>query len=364
MIKVPPILAVLVLRQSRNLQRSHWAVALLCTATALPGMLHGQASLPPWISVTPGLEHPAAWAMDDKPLQFGLQSDTRWNGNAEPLNGLWFGAGWQPAAKGGYNRKGSDPVSFGVAFKEDPLSTGWMERALAISASASAFVNPRLKAHAGLSIGLSNWRLTPSSWSWNAQYGPGGFDPQSPSGEEWTDDANGGSRLDVAVSVGFSPARAARQKSQPAFRGALTLHHLSQGTAPHLSPIPLDSVRWRPSWWLEGQGEMGWENLQWRAWHRGTLQGSSHLLELGLTMGRSFGTSARFTKTRLSHHVETGVLWRSDGVLRLILGWERHGLRLNTGPAWSVGPTWRPAAGWSVGLSWTPDFEGALALHR
>ena len=200
------------------------------------------------------------------------------------------------------------PVSFGVAFKEgsafhrvDGTRIGHLRFGIGFrkpeTQSPCRIVNWPVKLAAdALTLGAGTHNMDPA-----------GLTPQSPSGEEWADDANGGSRLDVAVSVGFSPARAARQKSQPAFRGALTLHHLSQGTAPHLSPIPLDSVRWRPSWWLEGQGEMGWENLQWRAWHRGTLQGSSHLLELGLTMGRSFGTSARFTKTRLSHHVETGV---------------------------------------------------------
>jgi len=348
---------------ARRHTRLGWsAVALFC-ATAVPCTVFGQASLPPWISATPGLEHPAAWAMGDRPIQIGLQQDARWNGEGEPLTGLWFGAGWQPAAKGGYNRRGPDPLSFGIGYKEDPLSTGWRERSVAISASASTPINRDWKAHAGLSIGASTWRLDPAAWSWNAQYGPGGFDPQAPNGEEQATAANGGSRLDVAISVGFSPSRTP-PKGTPSFHGAVTLHHLSSGKAPHLSPVPLDSIRWRPTWWFEGQGDLGSDKFEWRAWNRGTLQAQSHLLELGLAIGRPFGTTARFTKSQLSHHLETGVLWRSDGVLRLLVGWERNGLQLNTGPAWSLGPLWRPAAGWSASLSWSPDLQNALALQR
>lgn len=346
--------------------RSIWATTAVCLscAASLPSAVFGQAALPPWISSMPGLEHPAAWAMGEHPLQMGLQQDSRWNGDGQPLMGLWAGAGWQPEAKGGYNRRGPDPLSFGISFKEDPLSTGWRERSLSISAAASASINRDWKAHAGLSVGASAWRLDPASWSWNAQYGPGGFDPQAPTGEEQVDGANGGSRLDVAISLGVSPTRAARRNGKAVFQGAATLHHLSSGKAPHLSPAAGDSIRWRPAWWLEGQGSLDWEKFEWRAWHRGTVQAQSHLLEWGMAVGRPFGTTARFTKTQLSHHIETGLLWRSDGLLRLILGWERNGLRLNTGPAWTVGRLWRPAAGWSLGLTWSPDMQSTVSLQR
>jgi hypothetical protein len=348
----------------RDYARSPRLKMALCALVSLPCSVWGQSSLPPWISPTPGMEHPAAWSMGERPIHIGIQQDTRWNGSGDPLTGLWFGAGWQPQAKGGYNRKSSDPISFGVSLKEDPLSTGWRERSLSVSASASTPISQDWKAHAGLSIGASTWRLDPSSWSWDAQYGPGGYDPLASNGEAIVNEANGGARIDMAISVGISPARIPQRNGGLGLKGALTLHHLSHGKAPHLSPVPQDTVRWRPSWWLEGQGNMGWEKLEWRVWNRGTLQAHSHLLELGMAIGRPFGTTARFTKTRISHHIETGALWRSDGVLRLILGWERNGLSLSTGPAWSVGSMWRPAAGWSVGLSWSPDMQGTVALQR
>jgi len=343
--------------------RAYLHIAGLAAWALLPLAADAQGAAAPWISALPGVEHPAIWTMSDRPVTMGVQTQSRWNGNGPPLQATWLAAGWQPSSGKAGRYRNSMPSGFGLTASDDMAAGGWRRRHAALAFSTASALNRDWKASAGLSLGVDQWLLDPANWAWNAQYGAGGYNPAAPSGEQ-NASTTSGTRILAAAGIGLTRIQRSAGNTGSNTRAALTLHHIAQGPMPHLSPEQPDTTRWKYTWWLETGGALDWGDLSWRAWHRGALQGAGKLLEGGVVLGRAFGSTARFTKTQLSHHLETGLLWRSDGVLRMVIGWRRDGLALTTGPGWSIGTLWRPPPGWCLALTWAPDMEGRFALSR
>lgn len=329
----------------------------------MTGNLAGQESVPPWITAAPGLAHPAAWDMTSRPLTLAVQQQPRWNGMDPTLHGSWLGAGWRPGPTGMGGRRAGGSWGFGLVVQDDPQVTGWRGQTIEAAAATSTRINRDWRATAGWALGLSRWMLDPTSWSWDAQYGPSGYDPTLSSGEQGLA-AAGGTRAEAALSLGLAPADPRPGTADRGPRGALTLRHTLGGRMPHLATDAADTVAWRWSWWAEHGGTFARQRLEWKGWHRGSLQGPGHLLEIGFTLGRNFGTSSRFTRHSMSHQLATGLLLRSDGLLRLAVAWERDGITLTTGPGWTWGTLWRPPPGWTVSLTWAPDPDGSVSLVR
>lgn len=325
-----------------------------------------QETVPPWITAAPGLEHPAAWGMEPRPWTFAVQRQTRWNGSDPQAAGSWLGAGWCPGSGSAVSRGNAGDWGFGLVVQDDPLATGWRGQTVEASAATSTLIDRQWRATAAWSLGATRWTLDPATWSWDAQYGPAGFDPSLPTGEA-ASMATGSTRVEAALSMGLASAAPSAAHSRAAgqgTRGALTVRHAFKGRMPHLDPERADTLGWRWSWWMEQGGRLPGGRTDWKGWHRGSLQAGHHLLEVGMTIGRAFGTTARYTKMSMSHHLSTGLILRSDGLVRLAFRWERDGVHLMTGPGWTWGPLWRPPPGWTVSIGWTPDPGGGVSIVR
>ena len=164
--------------------RSIWATTAVCLscAASLPSAVFGQAALPP-------LDIVYAWTGTSCCVGHGRTPPCKWACNktqggtatASPSWACGRGAGWQPEAKGGYNRRGPDPLSFGISFKEDPLSTGWRETFTVDFGSGFGLHQPGLESPRGICPSAHQLGASiPPAWSWNAQYGPGRIRPASP----------------------------------------------------------------------------------------------------------------------------------------------------------------------------------------
>jgi len=339
-------------------------VAMLLGTFLAP--LTAQETQSPWICALPGLDHPAAWSLEDTPVSIGMQRAPRWNEDLRTLESVWLGVGWQPFAtpsRAGARNKGGQ-TAIGLVLKQDPLASGWSQSSMDLSASTTTRLSRLWIGAAGLAIGASHWRLDPSNWSWNAQYGAQGYDPSSPTGEVSTGESAGGWKWNSALSLALRSTPTQRTGALPELQAAATLRHIVPGNSPQLSPVHADTVKWLGHWWIQAHGDWKQKKVSWRAWHRGGWQGHSALAEWGGTLGRTLGQSSRFTNSRTAHVLECGMLIRTEGTLRAVLGWSRGGMHCWVGPGWTVGTLWRPPPGWSIAFSWRPEYNKGLSLQR
>ena len=342
-----------------------WCGAFLAGAHLTP--VSGQETPAPSIYALPGLEHPAAWSLENHSVALGMQRAPRWNEEMQPLESLWLGMGWQPfgdRAQTGIRNQGQ-PLAFGLVLKQDPLASGWNQTSVDLSASTSTRLSRNWIGAAGLALGASHWRLDPSSWSWNAQYGAQGYDPTTPTGEATNGTGlSSGWKWNSALSLAAQSTRTPKSGSMPQIKAAVTLRHVLPAGSPHLSPVHGDTVQWLGHWWAEANGKWGPGQMTWRAWHRGGWQGQSAFGEWGGSVGRTLGQSSRFTNSRTAHVVECGMLIQTTGTLRAVFGWSRGGMQCWLGPGWTWGTLWRPPPGWTLALSWRPEFNSGLSLQR
>jgi len=340
-------------------------LALLVGAHLTP--VTGQETPSPFVYSLPGLEHPAAWSLENRSVSLGMQRAPRWNEEMRPLESVWLGMGWQPFGHRNHTgtRNQGQQTAFGLVLKQDPLTSGWNQTCVDLSASTSTRLSQSWMGSAGLALGVSHWRLDPNNWSWNAQYGAQGYDPTAPTGE-----ANSGTGLtsgwkwNSALSLAAQSTRAPKSGSMPQIKAAVTLRHVLPGRSPQLSPVHGDTVQWLGHWWTEAIGKWGPGQMTWRAWHRGGWQGHSAFGEWGGTVGRTLGQSSRFTHSRTAHVIECGMLFQTTGTLRAVFGWSRRELQCWMGPGWTWGTLWRPPPGWTLALSWRPEFHSGVSLHR
>ena len=343
-----------------TLQQSHilWLASLLVGGLTLGGV-RAQEALTPWIGGMPGTEHPAAWALQQDPWAFGLQHATRWAGAADPIADQWFSAGWNPTPDGtGWTGAGLGDWAFGTAHSTVQAGNGWRESRHALHAAVRVPLDQGWTGSAGLGIGARTWVLDGRSWSWDAQYGPGGYNPTAPSGEPDGLVAGAGIAPELALSI----AAGRRPRQGPALQGAISLHHVLPVAAPTFQPMAGDTASRTVSAWLEVQDDLGVKRMLWTAWWRGAIQGPSQLIELGSTIGWTFGNASRHTRNTLGHRLAVGALWRTDGRFRIPFSWEHGELRVWTGPAFGIGHPSPAAGGWALGAVWAPDFAGSTPI--
>ena len=323
--------------------------------------VQAQEVLSPWPGMVPGQEHPAAWALQEGTWAFGLQHAARWSGSAEPWEDQWFCAGWNPARREtAWSGSGLADWAFGTAHTSVAVGDGWRTSRHALHAATRVQLDRHWTGSAGIGIGARTWLLDGRTWSWDAQYGPAGYDPTAPSGEP--DGIVGGAGVQPELSLGVGAEYRPGSVSAFRLRGAATLHHILATASPGFLPTAGDTVKRSASWWFECSDDLGGRRLEWRTWHRGAIQGPSHLVEFGSTIGRSFGTASRHTRNQLDHHLSIGVIWRSDGQFRLPLRWKHAELEAWVGPGVDIGHASPAAQGWAVGLGWTPDFSEATPI--
>ena len=301
-----------------------------------PVALRAQEALPPWIGGMPGTEHPAAWALQDDTWSFGLQHATRWAAGEETLADQWFGAGWNPTGnRTGWSGSGLDRWAFGTAHSAVQAGSGWRESRHALHAALQVPLDNGWTGSAGFGLGARAWILDGRTWSWDAQYGPGGYDPTASTGEP--DGLVGGAGVEPEVSLGVAAQRSPRGGQGPLLRGAAGLHHVLSVPAPTFQPMAGDTVRRTMSGWFEVEDDLGVKRLTWTAWVRGAVQGPSHFIEIGSSAGWTFGNASRHTRNTLGHRLDIGMLWRSDGRVRIPFSWTHAELRVWTGPGLDVG---------------------------
>jgi len=322
---------------------------------------HSQEALPPWIGGLPGVEHPAAWGLQEGTWAFGLQHATRWTGGQDPFVDQWFGAGWNPTRKRtGWTGSGLGNWAFGTAHSAVQVGNGWKESRHALHAAVQVPLDNGWKGSAGCGIGARSWVLDGREWSWNAQYGPGGYDPTTPNGEpNGTVDATG---LTPEVALGVAAEKQPRAGRGPVMRGAVSLHHILSVPSPGFQPAAGDTVKRTVSGWFAVEDDLGTQRLQWKAWWRGAIQGPSHLIEIGSSIGWTFGTESRHTRNSLGHHLAIGAIWRSDGRFRVPFSWEHGELRVWTGPGLDIGHLSPASNGWALGAVWSPDFTASTPI--
>ena len=333
------------------------SVALLSTGSL---RMAAQESMAPWTGGLPGIEHPAAWALVETPLACGVQHANRWTGGSGAMNDQWLGIGWTPQPKGGGWGNNISNWSFGLSNRIQAAGQGWNEMRHALHAAIKVPLAQDWKGSAGIGIGVRGWVLDGRQWSWDQQYGSGGYNPAAPTGEP--DGLVAGAGLSPEVAVGFAWQHQQRSGQGPRFQGAVSLHHVLPITSAHFMTTHADTVRRTLSGWVETLGQLGNGALDGRAWLRGAWQGQSHLIEVGTGIGKSWGTTSRYTRNTLGHHFELGIIWRTDGVLRAPLTWQHGELTTWLAPGLQVGHPSPAAQGWAVGMTWNPDFTGATPM--
>ena len=250
-----------------------------------PATMAGQEAVAPWASGMPGLEHPAAWGLGTGRVAAGVQHAERWTQGREAFHTQWVGAGWR-MGNGRQAQRGARWTWAGAPCSTARLQGG--RKAATSSKGPSGFPGQRLEWRSGLGVGVAHWTLDGRDWSWDAQYGPGGYNPGAPTGEP--EGLTSGGSWNPEVTAGVAAERPARRgNAAPALKAAVTLHHALRPIQPHFLPIAADTTSRRLSWWMEGEGELGLETLTWRAWHRGSLQGAAAWTEIGGSIGRTLG---------------------------------------------------------------------------
>ena len=345
-----------------NGMRLHIARLTCLMAAGLPlNHLQGQQALAPWVGGMPGLEHPAAWALQDAPFSFGLQHATRRTGTEDPFTDQWFCVGWAPSRQGtGWNASPLDNWALGTAHGSVQAGHGWRESRHSIHSAVRVPLDQGWTGSAGLGIGVRTWILDGRSWSWDTQYGPGGYNPNSPTGEP--DGVVAGAGVEPEISLGVAAERQPRSGQGPALRGAASLHHVLPMSSPSFQPSMGDTIRRSVSGWFEIEDDLGYRRLRWKAWWRGALQGPSHVIEFGSSVGWTFGDASRHTRNSLGHHLSIGTLWRSDGQFRIPFSWQHGEIRVWTGPGLDAGHTSPMSAGWALGALWIPRFTDSTPI--
>ena len=341
----------------RSISFHHWARVAVLLLGALP--LHGQEAVVPWVGGLPGLDHPAAWGLGEGRVSAGVQHAERWTQGQEAFRSHWLGAGWRlqdPSTA----RPGAQWTLAWTSML-DPQASGWTEGRHVLQAAVRVPLDRGWNGSAGLGAGVAHWTLDGRNWSWDAQYGPGGFNPAASTGEPDGQVVGGSWHPEVTLGVAAEKPRR-RGQSGPALRGAASLHHALRPVQPHFLPIAADTTSRRVSWWGEGTGNLGLENVQWHAWHRGSLQGRAAFAEIGAGLGRTFGSASRYTRDAQSHHLRIGFLWRSDGFLRLPLTWQHGGVTCWVAPGIRSGHPSPAATGWTAALTWSPVRDGVTPL--
>ena len=243
----------------------------------------------------------------------------------------------------------------------DQQANGWRQGRHLLQGAVRIPLDQGWIGAAGLGVGVAHWNLDGRNWSWDTQYGAGGYDPNAPTGEP--DGLTYGLAWNPEVQAGVAAARPAdRGRSGPEWNAAATLHHALRPVQPHFLPVAADTLSRRISWWTEGRGDIGIERIQWCGWHRGSLQGPAAWVELGAGLGRTFGQASRYTRDAQSHHLEVGLLWRSDGLLRLPLTWQHGGITCWIAPGLRSRHPSPAATGWAVAIAWSPVRDGITPL--
>ena len=332
------------------------AMALACLS---PLAIQGQEAVAPWIGGLPGLEHPAAWGLGSGRVAAGMQHTERWAEGQDALQSHWMGAGWRLQEAGPSRPSGG--WSLGWTSLLDRQAYGWTEGRHLVQAAVRVPLDKGWNGAAGIGIGVAHWTLDGRAWSWDAQYGPAGYNPSAPSGE--ADNRTYGGAWNPEITLGVAAERPVRRgASGPSLRVAASVHHALRPVQPHFLPIAADTVSRRISWWAESTGDLGFEGVDWQAWHRGSLHGTAGLAEFGGSLGRTFGSASRYTRDAQDHHIRLGILWRTDGMLRLPLTWQHGGVSCWLAPGLRSGHPSPAATGWAVGLTWSPLRDGVTPL--
>ena len=323
--------------------------------------LRAQEALVPWVGGMPGAEHPATWALQEDTWTVGLQHATRWAAGEETMANQWFSAGWNPSGnRTGWSGSGLDHWAFGTAHSTVQAAGGWHESRHALHAALRVPLDNGWTGSAGLGLGARAWILDGRAWSWDAQYGPGGHNPTAPTGEP--EGLVGGAGVEPEVTLSMGAQHSPRRGQGPVLRGAASLHHILSVSAPTFQPMAGDTVRRTVSVWFEVEDDLGVKGLTWTAWVRGAAQGPSHLIELGSSVGWTFGNASRHTRNTLGHRLDIGTLWRSDGGFRIPFSWTHAELRVWTGPGLDIGHPSPATGGWAFGAVWSPDFSGSTPI--
>lgn len=319
--------------------------------------LPAQEALPPWVNGMPGLEHAAAWGMGRATMTFGVQHAERWTQGDHAMSTQFVGAGWRLPSP---HRRKQTTWSLGWSSMLDQPSAQWREGRHLLQAAASIPLDRVWVGSAGIGVGVQHWTLDGQGWSWDAQYGPAGHNADAPTGEPSEDLVGGRWSPEVQLSVGAE--RPSSNSSPMHMVGAVSLHHALRAARPHFLPVTADTASRRVSWWTDVQGALGADPVQWRATHRGSVQGGSALVEFSANAGRSFGSDSRHTKDSKSHQLEFGVLWRSDGLVRLPLTWTHGDFRCWLAPGIRSGHPSPAATGWALALVWSSAQWGSTPL--
>jgi len=324
-----------------------------------PATTAGQEAVAPWASGLPGLEHPAAWGLGSGRVAAGVQHAERWTQGRDAFHTQWVGCGWRmgnaPQARRGAR------WTLGWSSMLDRQASGWTEGRHLIEGAVQIPLDKGWNGAAGLGVGLAHWTLDGREWSWDAQYGPAGYNPGAPTGEP--DGLTSGGSWNPEVTAGVAAERPARRgNAAPSLKAAATLHHALRPIQPHFFPIAADTTSRRLSWWVESEGKLGRETLTWRAWHRGSLQGAAAWTEIGGSIGRTFGSASRYTRDAQSHDVHIGLLFRSDGILRLPVTWRHGGITCWIAPGLPTGHRSPAATGWAAAIAWSPVRDGVTPL--
>ena len=333
-------------------------VGLLCSTP-----VQAQESVAPWISGLPGLEHPAAWSLGTASVTAGAQTESRWAHHGEPLSSFWFGAQWRPELKGKGGRSSErNNWSFGAKTSLEDQASGWKHGHHTLHGALAIPLNRQWQGAAGIGLGVSHWVLDGRPWSWDAQYGPGGYNATAPTGEPESLVVGGSVQPEVSVSLA-AERRVQMRSSQPQYKGAVTLRHLIRNPSPHFLIQHADTTSRHLAWWMEGSSDLGLEDLRWRAWHRGAWQGSAKIMEWGAALSRTFGTASRFTREEMSHDIEWGVLVRTDGLIRLPLLWKHAGLACWIAPGFSLQSASAVSSPWAASVLWSPSGQSVTRVR-
>ena len=183
----------------------------------------------------------------------------------DPIADQWFSAGWNPSPEGtGWSGTGLRNWAFGTAHSTVQAGNGWQESRHALHTAVRVPLDQGWTASAGLGIGARTWILNGQSWSWDAQYGPGGYDPTAPSGEP--DGLVSGAGVAPELALGIAAGRRPRQG--PALQGAISLHHVLPVAAPTFQPMAGDTASHTVSLG-SNQNDLGVKRILWTAWWRG-----------------------------------------------------------------------------------------------
>ena len=188
-------------------------------------------SVVPWASGMPGLEHPAAWGLGTGGRLQACNMPSAGPKAARPFTpngwapvGEWATAGRRRGARWTLGWSSCSTARLRVDGRPPPR-----RRAVRIP-------RQRLEWRSG----LGGWRgpldLDGRDWSWDAQYGPGGYNPGAPTGEP--EGRTLGGSWNPEVTAGVAAERPARRGSSAGPQSRRPLHHALRPIQPHFSPSP------------------------------------------------------------------------------------------------------------------------------